>query len=185
MLQVGGRSDGVGGFVGKIQFAPSGCPSRVRSGVRGCEGRNCGLPPHGMLHAPRRVRNVHRDTGVGATLLGRVTRGVHRKVSARRVSHLICSFAASRKTVPTPLGCRKFPGDIYADVGSMIYRKVPDSARVLGDKSVVGMSISAVCGNCFSSTSHVFVVNRIDPRGRELMRIAGRYVRVNVTTTRP
>lgn len=144
-----------------------------------------GLPPQGMLHAPRRLRNVHRDTGVGATLLSCISRGVHRNVSARRVSHVMCSFAADRNTVPTPLGCRKFPGDMYADVGRMMYRNVPDGGRVLDDKSVIGMSISAVCGKCFSSTSHVFVVKSMGPRVQQLMRIAGRYVRVNVTTTRP
>lgn len=157
----------------------------MSGGILCCRGGNRLIPPHGLVGATRRVRNVHQDDIIGAKILSLITERVGTNVSATRVSGLMCSCAISRKTVPTPLGCRKFPGDIYASIGRIIYRNVPDRSRVLRRKSVVGMSISAVLSKCCSSTSHVFVVNGAAPRGRGLIQIAGRYLRVNVRTTGP
>lgn len=121
-----------------------------------------------------------RDTGVGMTMLSCVRGGVRTKVGATRVSGVICSVAASVKNVPTPLGCRKCPCDMYASIGRRMYRKFPSRGIVLGRKSVVGMSYSAVLGKCFSSSSQVFYVKRMDPRGGGLIRMAGRYMRLKL-----
>lgn len=122
---------------------------------------------------------------VGAKILSLIRGRVRTKVDATRVSGLICRCAQGRKTVPTALKCRKFPGDYYASVGRIIYRKVPDRRRVLRRNSVVGISYAAVLSNCCTSTSHVFVVKGAAPRGRGLIHITGRYLRINVRTTHP
>lgn len=138
------------------------------------------MPDRSVVGAPSRVTKVGRDTGVGITILSCVKRRVRRNVGATRVSGVICSVAADVNNVPTPLGCRNCPCDMYASMGRRIYRKFPSGSIVLGSNSVVGMSYSAVLGKCFSSSSEVCYVKGMDPRGGGLIRIAGRYIRLKL-----
>lgn len=143
------------------------------------------MPSHRLVGAPRRVRKVHHDNVIGAKILSLMRRRVRTNVDALRVSGLICRCAGSRNNVPTALNCSNFPGDYYASVGRIIYRNVPGRFSVLRRKSVVGISYAAVLSNCCTSTSHVFAVKGAAPRGRGLMQMTGRYLRVNVRTTGP
>lgn len=144
------------------------------------------MPAHSLVGAPRRVRNVHGDNIIGANYLSTITRVVHPNVGARRVSSLYVRCYGSRGTVPTYLGCRNCPGDMYASVGRIMYRNVPGRRSILRRNSVIGISVAAVISNCCTSTDHVFVINNgAAPRGRRLIHITGRYLRVNVRTTGP
>ncbi len=146
-----------------------------------------GTPVHATESMVKSVDVIERMRVAGRVardVLDEIGPAVQPGVSTDEIDRVAHEAHVARGVYPSPLGYKGFPKSVCTSVNEVICHGIPDD-RALVDGDIVNVDVTVFTGGVHGDTSATFLVGRVDPVSKHLVRATRECLDIAIETVRP
>jgi methionyl aminopeptidase len=137
-----------------------------------------------MVKSPELIGRMRTACRVARDVLVEIGPAVQPGVTTDEVDRVAHEAHVTRGVYPSPLGYKGYPKSVCTSVNEVICHGIPDD-RALVEGDIVNVDVTVFVGGVHGDTSATFLVGRVDPVSRHLVRTTRECLDLGIEAVRP
>jgi methionyl aminopeptidase len=137
-----------------------------------------------MVKSPDVIERMRVACRIARDVLVEIEPAVQPGVTTDEVDRVAHDAHVTRGAYPSPLGYKGFPKSVCTSVNEVICHGIPDD-RALLDGDIVNVDVTVFTGGVHGDTSATFLVGKVDPVSKHLVRTTRECLDLAIEAVRP